>query len=316
MRSKLSVCRDAHRGAARRGIVVSRFARAICALALPFWAPLFGCESGQPSGWGFLGQSAGATGVPAEEPYEPDIVSPASAQDESRPVEIGADALLAVLHLRIPERHAAATERVWTFLRESFADEDTHLRLRRNGIRCGIGSVSDWIAIRGALDELEGTQTLQAQPVRVPAGFPLALELDEAPRSQTIFHVDESGVLHGDTWQDSRNVLTVTYGADPRRPAQFLLRIAPEVHQDLDGWRWVRTASGLWQVPDKNRQVFVNAEFTVPLRRDEFILIAPIAVADSTLLLGRAFLTAAGEDGRYNSYMFLRPEVTDVSQHD
>lgn len=228
----------------------------------------------------------------------------------------GATAQLAVLHLHVPARKVAQAEQVWRLLRESFADEDTHLRLRRNGIRCGIGNVRDWPAIRAALEGIEGLEAFRTQPVRVPAGFPVALELDSAPRTQTLFYVDAAGILHGDTWVESRNVLRVTYGADNRSAARLRIQVVPEVHQDLEGWRWVRTESGLWQVPNQARQAFDAAGFTASLGRDEFLLVAPDPAAGSFLLVGSAFLTMERERGRYNSYVFLRPEVSDVGERE
>lgn len=227
----------------------------------------------------------------------------------------GRDALLlAVLHVQIPAEQAASAARVWNHIRENVMDDTMRLRLRRNGIRFGIGRVDDWAPIKAVLDSIDGAIVFQATPLRVPSGFPLALELSPEPRAQTLFYVDASDTLRGNTWPASRNVLTATYVPDPATRDRLLLQIVPQVHQELEGWRWVRTQAGMWQVPNQYRTAFPDAALDLVLGPDEFVLITPDEADGNALLLGNAFLTAVRENRRYNSYVFLRPEVTDVGQ--
>lgn len=224
--------------------------------------------------------------------------------------------LLAVLHVQLPGATATEARRIWTFLRENVTDDETRLRLHRNGLRCGVGHVDDWDAIRAALDPIPGISYYQTNPVQVPAGFPLALELDNRPRDQTLFYVDEEATLRGATWPDSRNILRIAYAPDPRGPKRLRMQVVPEVHQEVSGWRWVRTEAGLWQVPNQSRQAFNTAAFSVSLAADEFLLIAAADEDAAGILLGNAFFSGERESGRYNSYVFLRPEVSDVGQRD
>ena len=223
---------------------------------------------------------------------------------------------LAVLNVLVPQGREDAMKKIWNFLREDVLDDEVRLRLGHNGLRVGVGHARWWEPIKAALDAIDGHRVTFATSIRVPVGFPLSLELDSEPRAQTLFYVGSDGILSGSTWPDSRNVLRVTYAPDPRDADRILLHAVPEVHQRRDGWEWVRTESGLWQVPRQSMQTFDAAEFVVTLRPGEFALLAPSADSRIYGLLGGAFLTRLCEGQGYNSYVFLRPEVRHVGQHD
>jgi len=223
---------------------------------------------------------------------------------------------LAVLHVLIPRQHNGAMEKIWNFLREDALDAETRLRLRQNGLRVGVGHARWWGPLKAAMDAIDDHRVLAATPVRVPVGFPLSLELDFEPREQTLFCVGADGILSGGTWPDSRNVLRVTYGPDPQDAERVLLLATPEVHQQRRGWEWVRTESGLWQVPRQAMESFGASGFAVTLGPGEFVLVAPSENAHVYGLLGRAFLTRECEGRPYSSYVFLRPQARHVGQHD
>ncbi len=223
---------------------------------------------------------------------------------------------LAVLHVLVPQEQEAAMEKIWNFLREDVLEAQTDLRLRQNGLRVGVGHAQWWEPIKAALEAIEGHQVTLETSLRVPAGFPLSLELDSEAREQTLFCVGSDGMLSGSTWLDSRNVLRVTYGPDLRDADRIVLLVVPEVHQKQDGWRWVRTEAGLWQVPRQALRAFDAAGFVLTLGPGEFVLLAPSDQARVYGLLGGAFLTRELQGRHYRSYVFLRPEARYVGGHD
>ena len=223
---------------------------------------------------------------------------------------------LAVLHVLIPRAEAAAIEKIWNFLREDPLDAETQQRLRQNGLRVGVGHTQWWEPIKAAIDAIDDHRVTFATPVRVPAGFPLSLELDHEPREQTLFYVGPDGILSGGTWPNSRNVLRVTYAPDMRDIQNVVVYVVPEVHQQQEGWEWVRTESGLWEVPRQAKQTFDAAGFAVTLGPGEFAVVAPSASSGIYGLLGGAFLTRVCEGRQYESYVFLRPEARQISQND
>jgi hypothetical protein len=223
---------------------------------------------------------------------------------------------LAVLHILVPQEQQAAIEKIWNFLREDALDADTDLRLRRNGLRLGVGHAQWWEPIKAAVDAIEGHQVALVTSLRVPVGFPLSLELDSEPHQQTLFYVGSDGILSGGTWPESRNILRVTYGPDLQDVDRIVLLAVPEVHQKQDGWQWVRTEAGLWQVPRQAMQTFDATAFVLTLGPGEFALLAPSANARVSGLLGSAFLTRESQGRHYDSYVFLRPGARQVGEHD
>jgi len=219
-----------------------------------------------------------------------------------------------VLHVLIPRDHAGAAAKIWNFLREDALDAETQQRLRQNGVRVGVGHTQWWEPVKAALDAIDDHRVTFATPLRVPAGFPLSLELDSEPREQTLFYVGADGILSGGTWPRSRDVLRVTYAPDVRDLRSIVVYVVPEVHQEQDGWEWVRTESGLWEVPRQAKQTFDAAGFALTLAPGEFALLAPSGNSHIYGLLGGAFLTRTCEGRQYDSYVFLRPEARQIGQ--
>lgn len=256
----------------------------------------------------------------AAPPATPDA-KPLTLVPES-PAEYGAsrpqrrlDVVLNVLYVRVPREARGQVEPVWNHLRENVVDGVVAARLVGNGLRIGVGHEASWAAVKAALDALDGVRAVALEPVRVPAGYPLAFELDERPREQTLFFVAADGVLTGETWPASRNVLRVHYELNLERPDTVRLVVVPEVRQRQMGWRWIRSEAGLTQVPKYGGRAFGAAGFAVDLAAGEFLLVAPGAQADVYGLIGGAFLSYEDDGQRTDSYVFLRADVNHVAQH-
>jgi hypothetical protein len=224
------------------------------------------------------------------------------------------DVVLTVLHVQAPRDQRPQMEPLWNHLREDALDSAATLRMRRNGVRVGLGREEWWDAVKAALDAVEGVRSNTLDPVRVPAGYPLALELDEQPRDQTLFFVAPDGVLSGETWPQSRNVLRVSYELDFIQRDELRLTVAPEVRQRLDGWRWVRTAEGVSQTPNYNGRVVSAAAFDVGLSPGEFLVVDPGPQADLYGLVGGALLVRELDGRPFDSYVFLRADVNHVAR--
>ncbi len=224
------------------------------------------------------------------------------------------DVVLTVLNVQVPRAQRTSADPLWNHLREDVLDGETALRLRRNGLRVGIGNGQWWEAVRATLDAVAGVRSISMEPVRLPPGYPLALEMDTAAREQTLFFVGQDGVLTGETWPQSRNVLRLSYDLNPEHPERIRLAVVPEVRQHLDGWRWAKTDAGMARLPNYAGRAFGAAAILVDLEPGEFLLVAPGEQSDAFGLVGGAFL-GGGEGGeRYDSYVFLRADVNHVAQ--
>ncbi len=240
-------------------------------------------------------------------------LTPADTTARSAPRLERLDVVLTVLLIRIPHAARAAAEPLWSHLREDLFDAGTAERLTQNGLRVGIGNRQWWEAVKAVLDSIPGVQTVPLDPVRLPANYPLALELDRGPREQTLFFVAEDGVLTGETWPASRNVLRISYDVDLANPERVRLAVVPEVRQRTDELRWVRTPGGFAQQAQAGGRAFPAAGLVAYLEPGEFLLIAPGREADAYGIVGGAFLTALAEGERLDAYVFLRADVNHVA---
>jgi hypothetical protein len=220
------------------------------------------------------------------------------------------DVQLRVLMVRVPKSQRAAVEPLWAYVREDVLDAEVHRRLRENGIRVGLGRREWWGAMRDLLDQVQGREVREPDPIRLPPGFPLSLDLDESPRDQTLFYVNEEGTLTGQTWPASRNVLRLTGTLDPSIRERLRLDLIPEVRQKAGGLDWIRTPRGFTRQPKSDGRAFRAVAFGVALTNADILVLAPNAKADTYGILGGALLTDEGPDGHYDRIIMFRPDVS------
>ena len=145
-----------------------------------------------------------------------------------------AEILMQIMLVQLPQSERPAAENIWNHLKEDMLDADTMTRIRRNGMRVGVGRLEFWEPIQAALSAIDGTRSNPWEPLRIPPAYVLGLELDTVPREQTIFCVQDDGILSGGTFADSRNVLQMMCLLDPRDKNRVHLNLVPEVRQELE----------------------------------------------------------------------------------
>jgi hypothetical protein len=233
--------------------------------------------------------------------------------EKSRPVL--EPVVLSVLLVYVPLDQHASAELIWRHLREDLPGAEAGLRLRRNGIRFGVGQDRSWDAIWAAIEAIQDRRTSETSRVLLRPGFPLALELDSRPREQTIFCLGPDGALSGGTWRDGRNVLLIQHAADVQRPERVHLLIVPTLVQESAETRWTRDAQGAWQLaPGRVQRAFPAVSFAAALDPGEFLLIAPSAEARISGLIGREFLIRESDGRLFGLFLFIRPEVMRVAE--
>ena len=270
------------------------------------------CQPAQPH-TAPTAQPAVAESHPAD-PVELLVSSPTDARSTLEQKRY--DVVLTVLHVQIPRSAHDQVAPLWNHLREDVLDAATQRRLHENGLRVGVGHAHWWDAVKAALDAVDGLRTVVTDPVRIPPGYPLALELDTKPHEQTLFYMADDGVLTGETWPSSRNVLRLSYDLNLEDPSRIQLDLVPEVRQRLDGWRWVRNEAGFTQLPKYSGRAFSAAALSVAVTEGDFIMVAPGDRADVAGMVGQAFLVQEFDGIPYDSYVFLRPDMTYVALRD
>lgn len=231
----------------------------------------------------------------------------ATAADSPVPIQI--DVRLIILHVQTPRAARSAVAGVWDLVREDALDSGTAARLNSNGVRAGVGQIARWDAVKDVFNANEKSRVYELPALRNPPGVPLALSLDGNPRDQTIFFLDEDGVLSGDSWPASKKVLRLTYVLDPQQRQVVRLTVVPEIRQELPPALTYTKAEGWATGPRREGRAYASAAFEVPLRSEEFVLIGPSEKADVDGIVGGAFLTDLVNDERCDAYVFIRAEV-------
>ena len=250
--------------------------------------------------------------VPGAEPAADIAPEVAESESVSREVLAGPAPLqmrVAAFNVLIPRGSEGEVRAIWRHLREDVLAADLAARLRANGLRVGVGNARWWTAIRSTLERVEGYRVSSSAPLRQPVGAALTLELDTEPRDQTIFQIGADGMLSGNTFPASRNLLRVVYQPDARPSGRIWVSVTPTIRQDLGGQRWQRTAQGIALAPNEHTTTIDSAAWALWLERDEFLVVAPSEAGSLEGLLGDALLSAQLDGNAYSSFLFFRPEV-------
>lgn len=287
--------------------------RPVVVAALVSLAACAGCDSFSGSGGG-----PGATrprSEPGGESFRltvPEAAAGPEAVETAPPQQPIVE--VSVWHVRVPSDRRGEAEKIWNHLREDVVGAEARALLGANGFRIGLGNERWLEPIRAILAAIDGARDVAVDPLRMPVGFPLGLELDEEPHDQTLFFVNGEGVLSGASWPDSRNVLVITCGLDVGARGVVDCVVAPQVRQRLAGFEYLRTEAGLWQVPRNRQQTFDVASVRQRLGAGEFLVIAPSSASELYGIVGGAFLTGEIAGRRYDSLIFVRPELVHAAR--
>lgn len=239
-----------------------------------------------------------------------DVVLPLAA---ARPIPARLDVLIRVLHVQIPRDQRAAAAGVWATLREASFDSQTLWRLNRNGWRVALGRTERWDEIEAALAAVPGGRRHEYPPLRTPAGVPLTLRIDAQPKEYTVFYIGTDGILSGETWTASERVLRLTYGLDIARGGRIIIEVVPELWRS-GGIDLTHTEAGLVIGPRRDGRAFGVAALSVSLGTNDFLLIGPGRRADVYGLLGGTFLQDTIDERSFDSYLFIRADVSYVNR--
>mgnify|MGYP007051594138 CR=1 FL=1 len=273
-----------------------------CQPGLREWSDLTGA-SPSPSSGGDV--DSGLTLVPL--PSSP--LSPT-------PPPVRIDVYLHVLLIQVAQASRSEVAPLWDGLREDVLSSELAWRLHRNGVRVGVGRIDRWDEVKAVFDRIADRRVHELPPLLSLPSVPVALELDRLPRDQTIFYVGSDEIVSGNIWPGSQKVLRLTYTLDSRQIERVHLAVVPEIRQSLPATLWYDRQTGWSAGPQRRGEAFGAVAFVISLEPGEFVVLAPGSKADVPGMLGGAFLTEETPGRRYDSYVFVRPEVRHVRQPD
>ena len=214
---------------------------------------------------------------------------------------------LDVLRVEVPMGSVSASYKLWDHLDEQTIGADRLVTLKRNGLRAAVGRPEAWEPIKAVIDGIVD-RLIYHEAANLNRGA-LNLELDSGPADRTAFFYRSDGSLVGETFPASRNVLQVVYEIGMKDPSELILKVTPEIRQHQRKLEWARKGTGYARVPVYRGRTL--HELTVQARLPEgcFLVIGPGREIQLASVIGRALLTREVEGRRYESILFLTPQV-------
>lgn len=238
-------------------------------------------------------------------------VTPAVTHERRQPL---APITLHLFVVHVPRQNDSLGPALAQFVRSDSVDAGTLQRLERNGMRFGIGQLETWDTITATIEAIPAHQAFRPDAYRLPPKLPLYLELDETLASRTVFAVGFDGVLNGSNWADSQAVMMVAQQPDLMDPEQVQFSLVPGVRQ-----RRSSAEVGAWPKPVFEEQAFEEAALSLNMAADQYLAVWPSPDAALPQLIGAALFTRVvtdntAEEKQYNTYVFMRFDLTSLSE--
>jgi hypothetical protein len=199
----------------------------------------------------------------------------------------------------------ACREQGWSYLDELLpgAVQDAKV-LASNGLRCGVGRVSDWPKVK---EQLEACQTITSREnspmdIAVARMSSIVLLSDEMKRDRTLFYYDRNGRLRGCDGASKLQLVLISGGriAEGRRRVVFSPRILEPTNRIKAMTDAARPASA---TPTVEKEL-ENLSFTVDLGPEEFVLLGPRNGELAASLIGAQLFTK-WDQGQRGVYLIL-----------
>lgn len=219
------------------------------------------------------------------------VITAASEMDPSAPVPQDAQPAVPITfqlvcyQLKVPIGTVSRNEAFWKRIDEQCMDPSRYDLVRRNGIRIGEASVSEFDHIRDMLDHHPGSG--RAMGTLAPDAKNIELEMKKNIVFQTVNYYDDNNQLCGRTFDQCENILNLSYQRMPHTIGDMRLAITP----------MVRSMRKHIEFTEMNQEVEVQytspekfyLSLIVDLPMNKFLVVAPSYDANLPTLLGHQF---------------------------
>lgn len=208
--------------------------------------------------------------------------------------------------LRVPYGAISANDAFWEKVDEHSLPASMHQLLLRNGIRTGTAPIDQWSYFKKLID-LYPTQS-QKSTLTGGEGQGVELSIRSGVQAQTLFYFDESGRLHGRTYESCDDLLAVHFGPSAKAYAYVRISLCPVVRatrKRLEYTLMNNQQQVQYTVPQKIFEVGLTAD----LPPGRFLIVAPSAEASFPTRLGNVFLTETGSAERLETVLIIVPHV-------
>lgn len=215
---------------------------------------------------------------------------------------------LDVYQMTVPAGTVSRNDEFWKRVDEQRVDPATYDLLLKNGVRVGVAPVAEWGYFKDVL-ESENAQTLKGTASAASQGSVL-LTMKRNVRSQDVFYLSDQNKLHGRTYDKCDNLLSVSFWADPRRPGELRVSIAPTV-------RGTRTVLQFKYNGDEREiqevvpETLYDLNLRVVLPPDGFLVLAPSEIGNRPTSLGHTFLRKEGDAEQKETVLVMVPRMSE-----
>lgn len=203
----------------------------------------------------------------------------------------------------VDHRHST---KIWNHVDELRIRADLVVRLKRNGIRMGVGTSQAWPALRAILEA--GDAQLRREQLVARRGQPLVIQLGTIHDDEVIFTYGARGRLTGRTFSAGEKLLVLDYAYHPMLAQSTELRIGFEIRHDRGVMTWENRGGVIRQVPEYDRHVFEELLSSVTLGPQEFLVIGPADRAGNGYLLGSRFMRDESAGLTRETVLFITPK--------
>jgi hypothetical protein len=239
---------------------------------------------------------------------KPIVAAPAPSLD-------AAPATPVIFHVEIfvlgmPRGTFSSNEAFWKRIDEQCVDVATADLLYKNGFRVGVAPLAeldDFAKYMNGISPVEKIAVTGAELKNVQ------VEMKGKLSEQCIFYYDRTNTLIGNVYDQSDNIMNVSFEPAPRKPEQLRLTLCPMVRE-------TRRHLMFTQLNDTYEMKFVDPEMyydlncRVDIPRDGFLVLTPSPKVSLPSIIGKAFLTKDGPTDQLEQVLIVIPRQLKVEQ--
>ncbi|MHC4562234.1 MAG: hypothetical protein ACYS8X_05615 [Planctomycetota bacterium] len=215
-----------------------------------------------------------------------------------------------VMFIELPVGSVGEAEEVWSAVDEGAVPLRRSMTLAANGMRVGVGKLTEWAALAATLEELAGRKFGQSTLYNAPSQ-PMTLSLKQRQPPATVFAEHADKTLSGMDMPSGDYLLALLCSFDTKDPTIMKLTGVPQVRSTKRHTKVAKVngAPTLMHRPMLTSIDLMIFQATVPA--GGFVLIGPSAQAARPSSVGAHFLSKSRSGVPLETVIVLIPEIVE-----
>jgi hypothetical protein len=216
---------------------------------------------------------------------------------------------LCVYRITVPFGTVSHSDRFWTRVDETAVDIGTYDLLLKNGVRIGEAPLSEWSFFKSILD----SSPIVSQRLQYTAVDHLSQELamGDPMVDQTIFYVNGNNEPIGRSFQNCRNLLSMTAVATPRQAGSVRLTVCPVVRSIITKLHYTDLDNEQTITIDKPERLY-DLNLVADIPADHFLIMSPSSDAQYQTRLGNRLLVNDAPSDKQETILLFVPQPSDL----